>query len=432
MHDPIWQRALLFANQRRPDLAIAELRRLLVEDPDHAPAHALLAQLLAGQRDFDGALAEARLAVAAAPDLPFAHHALGVVHFERDEYPEATAALERAIELDPEDADHHAMLAQVLIPQKRWSDALVAAEAALELDPQHTGALNLRSMALVRLGRKDEAADTLDASLAHDPDNPYTHQARGFALLHQGDARAALLHFQEALRRDPTLDGARAGLVEALKARNRVYRLLLGFLLWLERFPPGQQVRILFGAWLLVFLGGRVLDGAGFEDAAMVLGMVWLGIVLFIACTVPLFNLLMLLHPLGRHALERQQKNDALLLGSAMLVLCVALAVDLTTGAVWAEYSWPFALVFLLPVAGIGVFQGGWSRHVLQAFCAVTAVWFVVWVVQLQGLVASGWRGAAAAEPHTEQFRWFLRAAILSSWFVMLAPKGRPRRRRAD
>ena len=69
-------------------------------------------------------------------------------------------------------------------------------------------------------------------SLAHDPENPYTHQARGFALLQQGDAKGALVHFQEALRRDPQSRGARAGLVEALKAQNPLYRVVLA---WFDR-----------------------------------------------------------------------------------------------------------------------------------------------------------------------------------------------------
>lgn len=41
-----------------------------------------------------------------------------------------------------------------------------------------------------------------------------------------------------------------------------------------------------------------------------------LGFVLLTMCAVPIFNLLML-HPIGRHAIERTARNHALLLGSS-------------------------------------------------------------------------------------------------------------------
>src|SRR5690606_22813560 len=154
--------------------------------------------------------------------------------------------------------------------QERWDDAVQAADAGLAIEPQDTDCLNLRSLALTKLGRGKEATASVEASLAHDPNNPYTHQAIGFAKLHQGDAKQALVHFQEALRRDPTLDGARQGLVEALKAGNPIYRTVLGWFLWLERFEPQRRTQILIGIWIATMVLRRLLAKAGYENAALV------------------------------------------------------------------------------------------------------------------------------------------------------------------
>ena len=444
--DARWQRAALLFDQQRWDLAVRELHALLAESPGHAHAHALLAQALARGDTLDEALAAARQAIALAPDADFAHGALAFVHWQRDELDDALAANARAIDLDPADAHHRVIRAQLLLLQRRWRDALAAADAGLALDPQHTDCLNLRALALMRLGRAAEATDTVDASLAREPDNPYTHQARGFALLHRGDARGALHHFQEALRRDPTLDGARMGLVEALKARNPLYRVVLAWFLWLERFAGPRQVAILIGVWFASRLASRSLAAAGHETAATVVSFSWLGFVLLTACAVPIFNLLLLLHPLGRHALERTARNDALLLGGTVLVLA-AVALHAWLGdAAWSRRGWVFWLVFLLPVAGLGVFGPGWGRRVLQAFCvAAIAVW-VWWCVRLEHLVADAVARAPASvradraeqelapllapvREHSALLGSLVLAVALSTWFVLLAPKGRRRRR---
>jgi tetratricopeptide (TPR) repeat protein len=441
-----WQRAIQLYQHRRWDLASQELRALLALEPDHAPAHALLAHALLQEGDPEAAVQEARVAVGQQPDLDFAHAALAAVHLHRGEHAAATTAIQRAIELDPDDARHRALLAQVCLAERRWQHALTAADAGLELAPEDADCLNLRTVALTKLGRSAEAVDTAEAALAHDPDNPYTHQTRGVALLHRGEPHAALHHFQEALRRDPTLDGARAGLVEALKARNPVYRVVLGWFLWLGRFSGARQLQIMVAIWLAARLSSEALEQAGHHGLATAARYSWLAFVLLTACTVPLFNLLLLLHPVGRHALEPRARRDAILLGATATV---ALGVGMhawLVGSPWSQHGWLIWLLLLLPVAGIGVFQAGWGRRLLQAFCCLAIAFWVWWSVRLEQLLSNrvvsrtgtdgGWQSSVSAtdlsrlDAHGELLGQLLLAVALSTWFVLLAPKGSPRRRR--
>ncbi|MBK8098473.1 MAG: tetratricopeptide repeat protein [Planctomycetes bacterium] len=444
--EAIWRRAVLLLEQQRWQLAIAELRRLLTVVPDHPMAHALLARALAMDGDLDAALVEARAAIAADPTSDVAHGALAMVLWQRHEHEPAAKAIAAAIELDPEDVDHHSTLAQIRLSQGRLPEALAAADAGLAIEPEDTDCLNLRAVALTRLGRGAEATDTVDSSLARDPDNPYTHQARGFALLQRGDPAGALHHFREALRRDPNLDGARAGLVEALKAKNPLYRIVLGWFLWLGRFSGARQVQIMIGLWLGSRLARGALERAGYESAALVVSFAWIGFVLLTSCAVPLFNLLLLLHPVGRHALETGARRHAMLLGTAVLITIAIGGYGAWDGPVWAVVGWLFWLVFLLPLAGLGVFHPGWARTVLAVFCVVLVVAWIVWAVWLQLQVAPMVALAAGGKAAFEQgggpamlqavkatVEWhvsLLWAGALSTWYVLLAPKGNPPRRR--
>lgn len=429
-----WQRATLLFQQRRHDLVVSELRALLTEEPDDAPAHALLALTLLHLDQLDEALREAQQAIASDPESDFAHGALASVLLAKRDHDGALAAARRAIELDPDDVHHRATLAQACYAARRFDEALAAADDGLTIDPHDVDCLNLRSAALTKLGRSDEANDAGEAALAKDPDNPWTRHTRGYALLNQGDAKGALHHFQEALRRDPSMDGARAGLVEALKARNPFYRVVLGWFLWLDRFSQGKQRQILIGAWLIATMSSRGLRSAGHEDAATVVSLSWLAVVFVTALTVPMFNLLLLLHPIGRHALDRQSRRDALLLGSTMLVTIGVCLHAWLGDALWSKTAWPFWVVYLLPVAGIGAFWSGWGRHVVQWFCLALLGAWSWWLVRLWSLENGLDGGAAAIEAlraHLRLDAFLLLAAAFSTWFVMLAPKGHPPRRRS-
>ncbi len=453
--DALWQRATLLADQGRWDLAEREVQMLLAAAPDFAPGHALLALVLSERGRVVEAERAARTAITKDPEEAFAYRALAIVEVARHRLTEASEAVLRAIELEPTSADHRGLLAQVRFGQERWGDCVAAAEEGLALDPRDTDCLNLRALALTKLGRAKEANASVEASLAHDPENPYTHQAHAYALLHQGDAKGALRHFQEALRRDPTLDASRAGLVEAIKSQNPIYRLVLAPFIWMERFPPQRRTQLIIAVWFAAQLGTRSFKAAGQEQIATILSFSWLGVVLLTVCIVPIFNLLLLLHPVGRHALDPVSKKHAVLLGAVVVVTIGFLVAATVAPNRWLGESWLFWLLYLLPVAGLGVLHGGWARKVQIVICCALLLVWVYWSWLVLGLLvdisaASGVaipEGSAPAAPtiSTERladlrsrndtsrasYRFMVWGAALSTWFTMLAPAGRPERSNA-
>lgn len=302
-------RARLLLQQSRPADAEREAGLAVAQAPDRPEAHALLALSRLEQKKHALALVAARTALGLAPDGARYHyiHALALHGFDKNK--EAVAAVEEAIRLAPGDADNFSLLAAIQLNLGNREAALAAAEQALALDPESTEATNFRSMALMRLGRKEEAATTVGYALERDPESPLSHATQGWNCLHRNDPRQAREHFREALRLDPNLEFAREGMMEALKARNWLYRGLLAYFLWMTRLAPGSQWGLIIGCY---FASRFVSNLASAQPDRRVL---WWAILLplygFIYLTWtarPLFDLFLRLDRFGCHLLSREQR----------------------------------------------------------------------------------------------------------------------------
>ena len=387
--NPNLERGHLLYAQDRHELAAEQFRMVLATEPDDPEAHAMLALSLLGLERFDEAEAESRQAVGLGPDQPLNHYALSRVLIGRNRLDEAVAAIAEAIRLAPEDPDFHATHSQVRFLCREWKEALAAAETGLRFDPEHVLSNNLRAMALVKLGRTGEAGATMGTTLAHAPEDSLSHANQGWVALHEGDRKKALHHFREALRLDPTNDYARAGMVEALKAGNPVYALMLRYFLWMQRLSANLQWAVVIGG----YLGNRLLGslaGSHPEWAPWVnpIRYAYLVFALLTWLASPLFNLLLRLSRDGRLALDEEQTRCANLVGAC-------LGMSLGCAALWAvsgfsvRYFVPCLLFFglSLPVSACFSVPVGWPRRVMVAFSSVMAACavFGAWAVGVMG-----------------------------------------------
>jgi tetratricopeptide (TPR) repeat protein len=383
-------RGLLLLAHGRPALAEEELRAALAEAPNDPAAHAHLALCLSAQEKRGAALAEAETAVALGPDLAFAHYALASVLDDLDRLRDAAARVGEAIRLDPEDANFRALLASVRAQRGEWAEALAAADEGLALDPEHSGCLNLRSLALVKLGRREEAATTVADALARDPEDATTHANRGWALLHEGRAKEALDHFREALRIEPGHEWARAGIVEALKARNFLYRWLLRWSLWMSRFSPRTQILVLVG----LYVGYRVALGLQRTRPELrpylgPLVVLYLLFALFTWLGEPLFDLLLRLDPMGRQALSKRAKRTATAFGLLLLAAaaCGVAFLVLRSGP-WLLAAVFFAAMTIPVTTSLGAAPGFGAKVLLAWTAALGALGAAYFLAPLTGFGA--------------------------------------------
>ncbi|MFN8526181.1 MAG: tetratricopeptide repeat protein [Chloroflexota bacterium] len=365
------QRGLLLFSQQRLEQAEQELRQELGEEPDSPVAHAVLGLCLARQKRLEDALAETSTAIVLGPDLAYIHFAHADVLHDSGRLDDAVSAIRESIRLDPSDPDYRALLANILLDRRDWQGALESADSGLALDAEHIGCTNLRAMALTRLGRFDEAEQSLVGALERNPEDAVSHANQGWALLHRAEYTAALESFRESLRLQPGLELARRGLVEALKARYRLYGLLLRYFLWIGRLSGGKQWLVIIGG----ALGFRALGGvASLTPATQLLfAPVALVYVLFVLSTwigVPVFNLLLRLNRFGRLALSREETVASNWVGGCLGLSLVLLIVAIAVGSWVPAGLAAVAGLATVPVAAAFQCESGWPRLAMGAYAA--------------------------------------------------------------
>jgi tetratricopeptide (TPR) repeat protein len=338
---------LLLAQSRAADAEL-EVMRALTAQPADSRALALLALSRIAQDKRASALDAAREAVGMEPDVGYYHFVHGHVLHRIDRDEDAFRAVQEALRLDPMDADNFALLASIELARRHWPAALEAAEHALALNAEHVGAVNLRSIALVRLGRKAEAMAAVDFALNRAPEDAFSHANQGWNHLHQNQPNQAQSHFREALRLDPNLAYAREGMLEALRARNPVYRGMLTYFLWLGR----QSVRLQWVLILAVFVGSGVIRSLAVAQPELnwfwwpLLGTLYLFVYLSWTAQ-PIFDLLLRFDRFGRHVLSDQQRMATNWFGATLLLALISAGVWVITGSGAAL----FAMIVLAAVS---------------------------------------------------------------------------------
>jgi predicted TPR repeat methyltransferase len=231
--------------------AILHYRTILASFPDHAEAHARLADLLGRQgRNKAEALEHARLAVAANPRHAEALCTLGTLLHQQGVHEEAAQMLERSLELRPDWAvalnnyglvlrtlgrheravailtgavhlrrDHagtRANLAGALRDLGRFDDARMHAERATKLNSRD--AAGWLELGLVRraLGQTEAAAAAFERAVSAAPESVPAHYALAEIRLALGQKDRAVRHFRRCLDLDPEdRHGAALGLAQA-------------------------------------------------------------------------------------------------------------------------------------------------------------------------------------------------------------------------
>ncbi len=412
------QRASILYDQRRYDLVADEAQRILAGNPDDAQALAMLSLAHTRQGKYEDATYEAKAAIGVQPDLALPHMAHAQALFYRNRFSEARLAAQQAISLEPNSPQHYALLGYVELETRNWQAAYDAASKGLAIDANDAAVLRVRSIAAVHLGRLDEAHTAITSALNADL-KPGALATLGYQQMQSGQFREARATFANTLRMDPTNRMARFGLVETIKASNVFYRTILRYLLWISRLPSWLLVGLLFGAPILFRLVGTTLNASP-TTSWLVLPLIvaWCAFILTSWLAMPLSNILLMFHPLGRHALDDDERHAALftglLLGAGLIGLCAFLA-GIPGGGVLAITATAAAL----PASAIWYAASGWPRWALGVFAAIAVV---------TGLAATV---AAFAAPAAQSSTWFwvsVGTSVLSTWAAQFLLRAQPAR----
>lgn len=369
---PALARAQLLMERRRYRMAEDELRQALRDEPESAPLHACLALCMAEDpARAREAMKEALWATAYDPVLPTGWYVVSLLEKRRGMPLEAEKTARIALGLAPELPPLLLHLAQLMMDRERYRDGLEFAERALAIAPDDPQALMTAGSLRSRMGRHAEAEADFSAALARAPDDHAVQANAGWAALRRGDPAAAFRHFRASLQREPGEPGTQRGLLEALRARNPVYRAFMRLalrLFWISPILKWVAIAVAVSAVAYAFaldLPRPVVLGV---QAAIIATAV------FTWTARPLADLLMLSDPAGRAFLDPAQKVAAVgvpALLAAALALGMAWAVDAPRGTGMAAI---FALLFTIPLAaGPRTPPGRW-RLVLAGYTLLLAV----------------------------------------------------------
>lgn len=397
--------ALFFIQHHRYKEAESALQQVIAADPQNAFARSLLALSLLAQKENQAAVREAEIAVRLKPDSDHGHYVHALTLLEAEQPDAAMVAIREAIRLNPEDAKHYEVLSRIYLTRRQWQKALEAVDEGLRINPEDVTLTNLRARALIQMGRRLEANQSIESALARDPENAHTHATQGWALLHQGDPEKAMVHFREALRINPNMRFAQDGIVEALKARNPIYHLILTYYLRMSRMPAGQRWMIIIGGFFGIQVASNLLNKSPQLAPILVPLMVLYFVFALLTWTgSAFFDLLLRFHRFGRLVLSRES-----IIASNWIAVCIVAALILFVGALLSPSDririptlWlaAQALAMMVPVSGIFHSNSPQTRKILSIYTVVLAaiiVWGVAAVlagaprVDLRNIFIIGW-----------------------------------------
>lgn len=299
------------------------LKDMLSGDSTNISVIALLAEVNLQQGKYDVATTLVGNAIALSPDTSHLFSIRSRIFLQQERIKEAEEAINHAIYLEPDEADYFALLAHINLVRKQFAEALENANIALDIDPENLLALNTRSTALNKLNRKEESYATIEGALRTDPNNAYTHANYGWGLLEKGDHKKALVHFAEALKVDPNNSYAQAGMMEALKASNVVYRGFLKYSFWMGNLTAKYQWGVIIGFYV-IYRGLQSLAQFN-ENLRPFLTPLLIALTLFAFSTwiiTPISNLFLRFNKYGQILLSKKQKiSSNLVAGSLALFL---------------------------------------------------------------------------------------------------------------
>jgi len=207
------------AEDQRPVLQEALMRRRLEKYPADFSAHFNLGALLLARKEPEAALPWLREAAQLQPDQVAALTTLGAALLQTGKPDEAIARFQRALELQPDYVNARYDLANALAEAGRLPESAAAFEQVLRDSPDDAAARDrllvvLKTLAgsLASEGHGSEAAARIREALALHPGDAELHNNLGILLAQQGDRQAAVAEFQAALKADPGNQAARRNL----------------------------------------------------------------------------------------------------------------------------------------------------------------------------------------------------------------------------
>jgi tetratricopeptide (TPR) repeat protein len=372
--DGYLERARLLISQSRPKDAESYARKSIEEDGESPEAFHILTQANIQLDQSKEAVTAAGEGLRLDPDSYLSHFMMGWALLANRDLKKAELHFLQAREIYPDDADVYGFLAIIQNRKSNWDNGLKMAEHGLSLDSENITCVNARAQALLHTKRGEEARDTLESALGRAPENASLHFNRGYTQLEKGDFDGAIQSFGEVLRLDPEFEEAKAGLVEALKGRYKIYALFLKYTFFMARLSSGKRYGVFIGGYIVQRFASQSLYSAGYPLLGGLVVGLYLCLILFTWGASSFFNALLFLHPIGRHALDAREKRIAIAVNINLLAGILIIIAGLAKGSL--ELAAPALGFFgcIIPYSSLSELQTKWKIMVVGLFSAAVNI----------------------------------------------------------
>ena len=369
------RKARLLISQKRYDMAEEELNSLLADFPDHSLAIAYKALVKVNTQKPGEAVELARAAIGLNPTLDFAFYIAAAANMDLHDFKQAQKDIIQAIAINPNVADYHGIQANIKLINRDYQEAVDIANRGLQIQPENLLCRNILSTAQLKLGDKQGSFSTIEKALEQDPENPLTHANYGWGQLEKGSHKKAMEHFKEALARDPEDGYARAGMLEALKARFFLYRWFMKYYFWMSNLKPNVQWAVIIGFIFLQKLI-RAMSRNSAEIAAILMPFSYLLLAFVVSTWIihPVFNFFMSLNRYARYLLTKEDMNTAIVVGIAFSLFVASGIGYFATGSEAFATAAVVGLTLILPFGKIWESRKQWVRITFAAYSAIAAV----------------------------------------------------------
>jgi tetratricopeptide (TPR) repeat protein len=191
---------MAYIQTRQVDKARGAWARSFGVKPASAAAHLLTAQMMIRAELDDLADAELRLALKQDPKLPHVHFLLGQTALFRGQLDESIALLRKELEINPADSMALVRLGDAYVRQMKWDDAIGALQRSIWINPSFSGPYILLGRAYVKKGEMGTAEGMLRRAVELDPNNTSAHYLLAQVLQQTGRAEEARREFEAAER----------------------------------------------------------------------------------------------------------------------------------------------------------------------------------------------------------------------------------------
>lgn len=218
------QRGLNLADIDRKDEAIAQLTKLLADDPDDMRAYLALGGVYSSKEDFRNAAdvydrAVARIKVAAGADWNI-YYQRGIAYERLKEWPKAEPNFKRALELYPNQPQVMNYLGYSWVDKNmNLDEAMDLIRKAVDLRPGDGYIVDSLGWAYYKLGKFDEAVEQLEKAVSLKPEDPVLNDHLGDAYWRAGRKLEATFQWAHARDMKPDADvlaGVQKKLAEGL------------------------------------------------------------------------------------------------------------------------------------------------------------------------------------------------------------------------